>query len=214
MSRLKKSDWYGLGASVLLHGVLIVLFALMTIGASEEASFGYMEVEFGPIAEGRPVQRTPEPAPAEEAPRQEREQEMEPEPQAALPETAKPVDLPDQTDEVVDEDVVTTPDTETISPETRSETADVEEPEPRPEQETIQPLGGGSPEGTAGQASGEQGLGSDEEKSAPYQIEGLNRRLVSGPLPAYAEQPTVTLHNRPFAEYVEVGVSWVPPRRQ
>lgn len=187
MRSLKKSDWYGLGLSVLLHGALIVLFAFMTMGATEEMSFGYVEVELGPMAEGRPVQRTAETRPVEDRPQPQPQTPPQEQP-AAQPETAKPVDLPDQPEEILEEERVVTPETETVSPTTRDDAAEVREREPQPERQPAQPLGGGTPDGTAGPTQGDQGEGSDERKSAPFSIEGLNRRLVHGPLPAYAEK--------------------------
>ena len=187
MRNFKKSDWYGLGLSVALHVGLIVLFALTTMGASEQVSLGYIEVEMGPFSQGRPVQRaavqTPEPSlqPEPERPQLER--------RAAPPEEAKPVDLPTQTEQILDDEAVTSPETEVISPTTSNEPAEVVDPEPQPERRTVQPLGGGSLTGTLGSAAGDDGSGETEQRTAPYQIEGLdNRRLLSRRDPEYAEK--------------------------
>lgn len=187
MRKLKKSDWYGIGLSVLLHGALVVLFAFMSMGATEEASFGYIEVELGAFSEGRPVQRTVEDAP-ENDPQPRPEEQPQPEQPASPPETARPVDLPDVTENVPDEEAVSTPETETISPVTENTPEETSVDEPTPARQPIQPLGGGTPDGTSGPTQGTPGEGADEEKAAPFSIEGLNRSLVYGPLPEYAEK--------------------------
>lgn len=196
MRRLKNSDWYGLGLSVFIHAALALFFAMMSIGATEEFNFGYIEVEMGPLAEGRPVQRTAESTPIDEEMQPEPERRPQPDEQAAPPETAKPVDLPDQPDNILDEEHVATPETETISPVTESAPSDVRRREPTPERRTVQPLGGGQPDGTTGPAQGDEGTGADEQKTAPFQIEGLNRRLVYGPLPDYSDKVNATIQYR------------------
>ena len=86
---MKKDDWYGIGVSLALHLLLLVAFGIISIGATELEPLGYIEVDFGPVAQGRPVQRAVED-------RRETEQQPEPEPEeevqeeAAPPEEAKP----------------------------------------------------------------------------------------------------------------------------
>ena len=184
---MTKNDWYGLGTSLAVHAVLILLFGLMTTAASEPEPFGYVEVEFGPIASGQPVQRAVENQP--EAPKQpDPEPEREPEPQAAPPEEAKPVDLAKQTTQVKNQEAVETPETDVISPATQNNPTKVEEPEPKPEPEPVRPLGGGAEDGSTGETAGQEGSGQEEQRSAPFQIEGLNRSTVYAPLPAYTEK--------------------------
>ena len=195
MRKLKKSDWYGLGLSIFLHGALVVLFALMTVGAAEQTTFGYIEVEMGPFSQGRPVQQTLEETPteAERQPQPDQPREQQP---AAPPETAKPVDLPDVTEDVAEEEQVNTPETETISPITETAPAETRRDEPSPSRRTVVPLGGGTPDGTTGPTQGAQGEGNDEQKAAPFSIEGLNRSLVYGPLPDYAEKVNANIRYR------------------
>ncbi|RMH61084.1 MAG: energy transducer TonB, partial [Bacteroidetes bacterium] len=159
---LSKNDWIGLGASVGLHLVLLVLFTFMNLGVSDPQPIGYIQVEFGDFAEGQPVRRTPDPRPEvqEVVPDPEPEPVEQPEPQTAPPEEARPVDLPDQP-EVVDEEKITSPETETISPEEQNDPAPVVGPEPKPERPPVQPLGGGDPEGRAGAEQGDDGEGQD-----------------------------------------------------
>lgn len=194
-TRVKDSDWYGLGATLLLHGALLLLLALMNVGATEPEPLGYVEVEFGPIAEGQPVQRAVETQP--EAPEEaEPEPETPPEPRAAPPREARAVDLADQRTDVRDEEQVQTPETETISPTTQNEPAEREEPEPRPEpRPAVEPLGGAT-DGDAGADRGTPGPAQQEQRSSPFQIEGLNRNPVYAPLPTYAEKVTATISMR------------------
>ncbi len=194
---LSKNDWIGLGASVGLHLVLLVLFTFMNLGVSDPQPVGYIQVEFGDFAEGQPVRRTPDPRPEvqEVVPDPEPEPVEQPEPQTAPPEDARPVDLPDQP-EVVDEEKITSPETETISPEEQNDPAPVVGPEPKPERPPVQPLGGGDPEGRAGAEQGDDGEGQDARKTAPFQIEGLDRRPVQTPLPVYREKVNATIRVR------------------
>lgn len=181
---MKKNDYAGIGVSLALHALLFLGLAAMTPPEPEPEPLGYIEVDLGAFAEGRPVQRatTPQPeATREPAP------EPQPEVRAAPPKVAKPVELPKQT-RVVDEEKVTTPKTETISPERQRNEAPVNKPEPTPEPKPVRPLGGGAEEGTTGATTGRDGTGEDEQKSAPFVIEGFNRQPTYTVLPRYAEQ--------------------------
>lgn len=184
---MEKSDWYGLGTSLVLHLLLLLLFGWMTMGATEPEQLGYIEVEFGPLADGRPVQRVVEETPEQPEQPDPRPEQEEVKPEAAPPEVAKPVKLPEPPAKVVDEQKVETPKTETISPTTQNKPTEVEAPKPTPKPEP-QPVGGGSTEGTTGDTTGEEGASEQEDKSAPFQIEGLNRTSIYAPLPIYAEK--------------------------
>lgn len=191
---MKKSDWYGLGTSLVLHLLLLLGFGLMTLGVTEPDPIGFLEVEFGPISSGQPVQKAEEDRP-------EIEEKAEPEPQveekASPPKEAKPVNLAKQTVDVKDEETVSTPKTETVSPVTQNNPARVDEPEPKPDPKPIKPLGGGATDGTTGETQGTQGTGDQEEKTAPYNIEGLdNRNPLSAPLPVYAEKVNAVIKVR------------------
>lgn len=183
---MRKSDWYGLGTSLVLHLLLLLGFGLMTLGVTEPDPIGYLEVEFGPISSGRPVQKAEENKP-------EIEDKPEPEPEkeekASPPKEAKPVNLAQQEVEVQDEEKVSTPETETVSPVKQNNPEKVDKPEPKPEPKPVKPVGGGTTEGTTGETQGTQGTGEQEQKTAPYNIEGLdNRNALSAPLPAYTEK--------------------------
>ena len=191
---MKKNDWIGLGASVALHAVLLFLFTFLTAASPDQQQLGFIEVEFGQFAEGRPVRQSAQESP--DASETETTRPQEEEPEAAPPEEAKPVDLPDQPEEISDPDETATPETESVSPETQNNEADVQDPEPTPESQPVKPLGSGAVDGTAGDQSGDEGEGSDEQKSAPYQIEGLNRDPIRTVLPDYREKVNAEIRMR------------------
>lgn len=191
---MKKNDWIGIGTSVALHAVLLFLFTFLTAARPDQQQLGFIEVEFGSFAEGRPVRQAPEESP--DASETEVTDPQDEEPEAAPPEEAKPVDLPDQPEEISDPDETSAPETDAVSPETMNNEADVEDAEPKAESQPVQPLGSGAVEGTAGEQSGAEGEGSDEQKSAPYQIEGLNRDPIRTVLPDYREKVNATIRVR------------------
>lgn len=191
---MKKNDWIGMGASVAAHAALLLLFTFLTAAKPDQQQLGFVEVEFGPFAEGRPVQQsvmeTPEAADEQIEPPQEAAEEVSP------PEEARPVDLPDQPEPMPDEEQVSTPEAETISPEELNNEADVDEPEPEPEAQPVRPLGSGAVDGSSGSQSGAEGEGAEEERAAPFEIEGLNRDAVFAPLPVYRERVNATIRVR------------------
>ncbi len=192
---MKRDDWYGMGTSLLLHLLLLLAFGILNLGVSEPEPLGYIEVDFGPVAQGRQVQRAVEDQPAtQEEPDPEPEPEVEEE--VAPPEEAKPVELPDPPEEIIDEEQVQTPETETIAPSEQNNTAEVVEPEPVPEPEPVKPLGGGTTDGDTGEPEGDPGPGEDEKKTAPFNIEGLNRSTVYAPLPSNTESANVDIKVR------------------
>ncbi len=189
---MTKNDWIGLSVSIAAHALLLFLMTFLTAATPEMEQLGFVEVELGPFAEGRPVQQAPieNPEAADERPTEELE---EPQPEvAAPPEEARPVDLPDQPEEIVDEDVVASPDAETISPERQNNPEDVREEEDDASQ-PIRPLGSGATDGDVGAEGGEDGDGAEEELSAPFQIEGLDRNALVSPLPTYREKVNATI---------------------
>lgn len=171
---MEQNDWIGLGTSLVLHVGLAVLFASLTASRPAPPQLGYVEVEFGEFSPGQPVDATEQveetAAPeTEESP----ETQTQPDETASEPET-EPVDLPEE-EEPSDETVPPTEE-EATSPEVpadtqRAEAADEQEPSEDPGDET-----------------GDPGEGDQEEASAPYNIEGLDRDPQFAPLPEYTEQ--------------------------
>jgi len=184
---MKKNDWYGLSISLAVHLLLIVVFSVMTMAATDPQPIGFIEVDLGTMAEGRSVKRAVKPTPAKEKQPEKPVEEEKPAP--APPKETRPVDLPDQPNNVVDEEKLPNPEEEAIAPDKKERPDDVkkqEEPEPKPE--AIKPLGGGDTEGSGSEGTGAEGEGVDKTKASPFQIEGLNRVPVNTTLPVYAAQ--------------------------
>jgi periplasmic protein TonB len=192
---MKREDWTGMSVSLGVHVLIILLLSLMTTAATENQPFGFLEVEFGPISGGRPVQQAPK---TEQEVPEKFEEVEETVKQAAVapPEVVKPVELPKQVAEVVSEDIVETPKAEVITPEKSKTEVKEEAPVPVPEKEIVKPLGSGSIKASEGKASGDEGESDEATKSAPYQIEGLNRAPLNTPIPAYTVQVDATIQFR------------------
>lgn len=182
---MDRSDWIGLSTTLGVHVALLVIFSLLTAIRPQPQPLGFVEVEFGEFAEGRPVQAAPEPT--EEAASETTEPQPEPEtPQDEPPteEVTEPVELPEQEEPVDDPESVPPPDEETIPP------------EPQPEEQQASQQEENTSTAESGAESGDQGEGATEEKSAPYNIEGLDRDPVYSPLPQYAEKVDATIRVR------------------
>jgi protein TonB len=194
---MRRNDWIGLGISILVHVLVLVLMSAWKTEAPEELiPVGYVEVNMGTFAEGRPVRSAPE-EPTEEAP-SEAEQEAEPTPptpeapqERATEAAAEPVDLPDAVptpDEPIPDDAEPTPADEPVV--TRPE------PQPEPPQPEPQPLGRPTSDRPTGATTGDDGSGDDEERASPYDIEGLNRVPRTAPLPGYVNRVNATIRVR------------------
>jgi len=207
---MKKEDWTGVSISLGVHVVIILLLSFLTVAASEETPIGFMEVEFGPIADGRPVQKAPE-TPEPEPEEFEEIEETEEQPAVAPPEEAKPVELPDQAEEVIDVETIETPETEVIAPEEQKTEEEEEAPDPEPEKEVVKPLGSGALTVDEGDDSGDDGSSSEPEKSAPFQIEGLNRTERTTPLPVMVSERDVTIQVRIFVALSKWSFNALPP---
>lgn len=192
---MKRNDVVGLTTSLVVHVLMLVVFSLTTLGARDYEPIGYIEVDFGPLAEGRPVQQSVEeqvPDPAESEDVVPEEEEAQP---LSAPEEARPVDLPDEIEAPAEEEIVAS-DIDTISPEEQANPEDTNDDEAQPEVIPAQPRTGGVEDGATGSETGEDGAGSESEASAPYQIEGLNRIPVTAPPPPYAEKVNAEIRVR------------------
>ena len=192
---MERKDWISLSVSLVLHVLLLGGFSLFGAFDRPPQPIGFVEVELGPLAEGQPV------AEAEEEPETVNKPSVQPEaePQTELKEQkleTRPLDLPEQPEEVDDPETVETPTEEETDAETPGPPADEEQTEEEAQIPAVSESGGGSPEGTSGQATGDEGEGTSEEKSAPFQIEGLNRNTLTSPLPAYPVKIPATIKVR------------------
>ncbi|MGB1374940.1 MAG: energy transducer TonB family protein [Rhodothermales bacterium] len=183
---VRKEDRAGIAISMGLHVVVLVVLSLLTAAASDEQQMGFLEVEFGPLSEGRPVQQ----APMREQPEPEPEIEQEEEEQSpvAPPDEVKPVELPDSPLDAPDEEIVDAPESEVIAPETSNTEEEQVDEEAEPERDVVLPLGSGSLDPDQGEESGDDGSSNQEQASAPFRIEGLNREPVNTPLPVFLSQ--------------------------
>lgn len=182
---MDRSDWIGLSTSIGVHAIVLAIFAMVTGLRPQPQPLGFVEVQFGEFAEGRPVQARPEPT--EEAASEATEPETEPEePQDEPPaqEETQPVKLPEQEEQVQDPERVS-PQAEEAIP-----------PEPQPEEQQGPQQEANTSTAESGAESGNDGNGSTEERSAPYNIEGLDRDPVYAPLPQYAEKVDATIRVR------------------
>lgn len=195
-----KDDGRALAVTLGLAVIMLAFSLWYTIDMGRSLRPSFIEVEFGEFQTGRlsefsEVQNeevatrqnpseTETEQPVEEAP------EPEETPQDPSDENTKPVDLPDEVEDVV-EDPVQTPETEVVDPTQQSEQQQEEEIEVPPQaQKDEQTSEGadesGDPDGAIGDKNADQGVGTDEEKSAPYELkwEGdIERAPMVQPLP-------------------------------
>ncbi len=189
---MRRNDWIGLLTSFLVHALLLVTFLFITT-TPEPVTAGFLEVEFGPLAQGRPVQQAPEPR--EEDVETEAEEQVEETPPPEIPdEETKPVDLPDQPEPVVEEEVINTPETDVIAPEQVQ--PDEVQQDSDTQNESTESTGGGQPEGTDGDESGQDGAGAEEAKTAPFVLEGIDRVPLRTTLPQYVDKVNAIIQVR------------------
>ena len=195
-----QDDGRALVATILMASALLAFSLWFTIDMGRNMRPSFIEVEFGEFQTGKltefseveneQVATRPDPSeveteqPVEEAPVPEEV------PETSAEEDTKPVDLPDEVEEVVEE-AIETPVTEEIDPTQNSEENTEEEIEIAPvAQEDINTQEGaeesGSVDGNTGDPDADQGVGNDEDKSAPYELkwEGdIERAPMVQPLP-------------------------------
>ena len=181
--------------------LLLFLFSVWySIDMDEGMRPSFIEVEFGEFQSGQfsefseqqneqvatrqnPSQ-TPTEEPAEDAP------EPESTPESPAFENTKPVDLPDQIEEVI-EQAIQTPETDVLDPsQNASEVAEEEiEIPPQAQMDEDQNEGAeisGDPDGNRGAVDSDQGSGTDSDETAPYELkwEGdVDRAPMFQPLP-------------------------------
>lgn len=196
-----EEDRFGLGITAGIHLVILTIALLYTIDFDTENRPAFMEVtlgEFrsGTVAEQAEVQQeevATRPNPAETEPEEPDPDVTQPEetPQDPVEEITKPVELPDQVEEVEDEEVVETPETEVIEPqniEVAEEVVEEKVPPKTIEDEQIEEgvEESGDERGIQGDVNVDQGTGNNPDRSAPYDLEWegeLNRSPMVQPLP-------------------------------
>jgi TonB family protein len=195
-----KDDGRALTATISVAAGLLIFSLLYTIDMGRNMRPSFIEVEFGEFQTGKLAEfseveneqvatrqnpsETETEQPVEEAP------EPEEAPEDPAEENVKPVDLPDEVEEVVAEEI-TTPETEVIDPnETTEQEAEEEIEVPPQAQEAEETTEGadesGDVDGARGDLNADQGIGTDDEKSSPYELkwEGdIERAPMVQPLP-------------------------------
>jgi periplasmic protein TonB len=213
-ANIDKEDRFGLGVTGAIHLVVLIIALLYNITFNIDNRPAYIEVtlgEFrsGTVAERAEVQReqvATRPNPAETQPDDPDPEITQPveTPQTPQDETTKPVDLPEQVEEVVSEDVVETPETDIIDPETVETTEDVvveEVPPQSREAEQIQEgvAESGDVDGVRGRVDVDQGTGTEADRSAPYNLQwdgDLDRTPMVQPMPVNRTNQEATIRVR------------------
>ncbi len=215
MRTLTREEKFGLSITSVIHVIVLVIALIMVSQPRAMDRTAFIEITLGEFEDGtlaefsREEEARPEtrPEPVEtvtEEPEPEPEPEPVPQPVQQPEETARDVDLPEQEQEI-EEDVVTTPDTELIDPQQQiEETQEVEETsapemaqqdeiEQRGEEET------GDIRGIRGRPDVDQGTGTDPIRSAPFQLDwegDVDRAPLVQPMPNYLEQTEAVISVR------------------
>lgn len=201
-AHIDKEDRFGWGITGVLHLILLIFAILYHINFDIENRPAYMEVTLGEFRSGTMAQQAevqeeevatrPNPAEVEpEDPNPEITQPTET-PQEPVEEATKPVDLTEQIEEIQDEEVVETPETDIVDPQSSEVTEEIEEVDIPPltqEDEQIQEgiTESGDEQGLEGDVNVDQGTGTNPDRSAPYELqwEGeLDRTPRVQPLPS------------------------------
>ncbi len=198
---IDEEDRFGLGITGAIHLLILIIAILYTVDFQVDQRAAFMEVtlgEFrsGTLAQQADVQReqvATRPNPVETVPDEPDPEITQPveTPQVPEDEATKPVDLPDQIEEIQDEEVVETPETDVIDPEVVEVSEDVVEEEVPPQSQEAEQVQEGVAEsgderGSRGDPNVDHGAGHTPDRSAPYDLqwEGeLNRSPMQQPLP-------------------------------
>lgn len=199
---IDNEDFFGWAITGGLHLILLIFAIIYHINFDVENRPAYMEVTLGEFQSGTAAQQADvqeeevatRPNPPEEQPDDPEPEITQPTetPQQPEEEATKPVDLTDQTEEIQDDEVIETPDTEIIEPETPDDSEEVEETEVPPKTEEAEDVQEGVTEsgderGVEGDVNVDQGTGTTEESSSPYQLQwegDLDRTPQVQPLPS------------------------------
>lgn len=210
---INKEDRFGLGVTGILHLIILIIALFYYVSFDIDNRPAYIDVTLGEFqsgtaAEQAEVQReevATRPNPAETEPEDPDPEITQPvEEQQQEEETARPVDLPDEVEEIVSEEVVETPDTDIIDPESLEDIEEIVEEEVPPqtiEDEQVQEgvAESGDERGTRGDVDVDQGTGTDPDHSAPYELQwegDLNRDARVNPEPENRTNQEATIRVR------------------
>lgn len=210
--KIKEEEQFAMMITGGVHVVLVIFFILYSFSLDANVRPSFIEVEFGEfqtgtLAEQAEVQNEqvatrPDPSEIEPEDPQPEEPVPEEEQQATSDEVTKPVDAPDQVEEI-DAEKVETPDTDKVDPEEETNNNEQEEVAvpPKTQQDVVQQDGAetsGDEQGNEGELNADQGTGNDAEKSSPYELQwdgDIERDPRIQPLPENVadQEATITI---------------------
>lgn len=228
-SHIKDENRFGAAVTGILHLVILIIALLYHIHMEVDTRPAYIEVTLGEYqtgtvaeyAEEQPEEVATRPEPAEVEPDEPDPEVPEPEetPEQQTEETAKPVDLSEQIEEI-DAEVIETPDTDQIDPEApqQQQLEEVIAPPQTVEDEQIQEgeEESGDESGIQGDVNVEQGTGQDPDLSSPYDLrwEGdLDRSPMVQPLPNNTEDVEAVITVR-FEVFPDGSIGRIIPLRK
>lgn len=229
-SHIGNENRFGLAVSGVLHLILLIIALLYHIQMNMNNRPAYFEVTLGEYqtgtvaeyAEEQPEDVATRPDPAEVEPDEPEPDVPEPEetPVEEPEETANPVDLSEQLEDI-DAEVLETPDTDEIDPEALPEQQQLEEvvAPPRTQQDEQTREGeevSGDELGTEGELDVEQGTGTDSDRSSPYDLRWdgeLDRSPMVQPLPENTEDVEAVITVR-FEVSPEGSIGRIIPLRK
>ncbi|MEX1063227.1 MAG: hypothetical protein WEC12_06455 [Balneolaceae bacterium] len=228
-SYIEDEKRFGAAVTGGIHLLLLIIALLYHIQMNVDNRPAYMEVTLGEFrtgtvaeyAEERPEEVATSPDPAEVEPDEPDPEVPEPEetPEEVTEETAKPVDLSEQLEDI-DADVIETPDTDQIDPESSREQQQEEVVAPPRTIEDEQASEGeedsGDERGIEGDLDAEQGTGQDSDRSSPYDLrwEGdLDRSPMTQPLPENREDVEAVITVR-FEVFPDGSIGRIIPTRK
>lgn len=178
--QLSKEESTGLVISAAVHFVLLLVAIWFKLEKTEQPAFSFIEVQFGEFRQGRATaMANKRAAKVETARNPARQTDRTPEKeirQTRNPqEQAKSAELSKQTEEIKDDNVVTTPKSEVLNPQRNSEAAQKTaqssaKDAKKAEEDAKGAENSGSERGKTGAIDSEQGVGEDDDLSAPYAL--------------------------------------------
>lgn len=207
---MNEEDRFALLITGIVHVVLAIFFILYSFTINQNVRPSFIEVEFGEFKAGTLAEKAEvknekvatRPDPAEVEPEEPKPDSPDPieKQQTTTNETTKPVDAPEQEQEV-EEEPVKTPETDKVDPREKTESEEKEEVTipPKTRKDEVQQEGeenSGDVKGNKGDVNADQGTGNESEKKAPYELkwEGdLERNPKVQPLPENTSDVEATI---------------------
>lgn len=204
LTNWSKEERFGLQVAFGFHALLFLFLLFLKIDAPQKQRTAFIEVELGAFQMGSPANYAPQKNQQVESRRVTSQNESKERPKENKPVTqqntqksvdkTKPVDAPDQFDDVISEEAVKTPETEKITPELSDKQQVKEEAlAPNVKKDELEKEGDlktGDIEGRKGDSNVKQGTGTDENKTAPFSLKwdgDIERSPQVQPLPRYTQ---------------------------